>query len=239
MISYAGILLLLSNFSLFSVFTLVILKFAQKEKKKENNHILLVLQFWGTVFGQLHPFHTVFEFKVRNVSLTDIQGTHTGRKILCLILNYKMYSNFGQSLCCHSVALSSHCHFFPSTRFQKAVSWLLISRGWSTMVMWPELSSIARVTSDNSPAICLWWCYWWSQWFFCVQNFVPPGRFYICNWIEHYCDPTEPHSDFTPPQVFRNYGTAQFCKTSVRCHSFLRPAVLWFLNTSAEELSRS
>ena len=33
-------------------------------------------------------------------------------------------------------------------------------------------------------------------------------------------DPTELHNDLTPPQVFRNYGTARFCKTSVRCQSF-------------------
>ena len=67
-----------------------------------------------------------------------------------------------------------------------------------------------------------WWCtwhrtclqwWWWSDSHFvqktcriptfCVPNLIPPARFYICNWSKRYCDPTEPHNDLTPPQVFK------------------------------------
>ena len=78
---------------------------------------------------------------------------------------------------------------------------------------------------------------------FCVHHLVPPAQFHIFYWPEQYCDPTEPHNDLTPPQVyrnhatascsetiapqvFRNYGTAHWFYRTVRCHSFCTPVVV-------------
>ena len=82
-----------------------------------------------------------------------------------------------------------------------------------------------------------WVEWWWSDSHFvqkktfrlhtfCVKNLVPPTRFYICNWTERYCDPTEPHNNLTPPQVFTNYS----CDLQTFCTVCKRP-IQWKLDS--------
>ena len=113
----------------------------------------------------------------------------------------------------------------PKQRFA-VVLWSMLLKGWcpwhKTWLQMMMLGPLSKVMMVRQP-----FCTKNMQnSHFCVQHLVPPARFYICNWTERYCDPTELHKYSTPPQVFRNYGTARFCKTSVQCHSFWKHAVL-------------
>ena len=78
---------------------------------------------------------------------------------------------------------------------QSLKGWCTWYKTWLQMIILGPLSRVMMVKQPFCSKKC-------RLHTFCVQNLVPPARFYICDWTQRYCDPTKPHKDLTPPQVW-------------------------------------